>query len=204
MIYFSGNVTRRFSRATSRKVNPNSRKPTDSEPKTKRVGFVSSRFCSKKVLAISHFANFLPAILPLCTQLQALCHTVTLPHSHTVQLQPHYHTVTVYTLAVTLSHTVTVYTQSQSLCHNVTVYTLTVAQSLCTQFKSQSLCHTATVFTATLPSCHCVHSHSVAVSRCTHSPPHCVHIHSHSVTVYTLIATLSRCTQSKSHSLCHL
>ena len=42
----------------SRKVKRYSRKATDSETETKRVGFVYSRFCSKKVLAISRFANF--------------------------------------------------------------------------------------------------------------------------------------------------
>ena len=41
-----------------RKEKRNSRKATDSETETKRVGFVSSRFCSKIILSIFHYANF--------------------------------------------------------------------------------------------------------------------------------------------------
>ena len=74
------------------------------------------------------------------------------------------------------------------------------------------------MFTATLPQCHCVHSHSVTVSRCTHSPSHChtaytvtetlsrcTHSlpHCHTVTVYTLTVAQSLCAQLNSQSLCH-
>ena len=78
-------------------------------------------------------------------------------------------------------------------CDTLTVYTLAVTLSLRTQ--TQSHCPTVTVFavTVTLPHCHCehchcVHSHSATLLRCTQSHCHCAQ--SHSVTLYTVTATL--------------